>query len=703
MLTFLSMWRSSLLLVGLSSLLHAAAPAKGTEILWDRYGIPHIFAPDHASLFHAYGYAQMEAHAELLVRLYAQSRGRGAEYYGNLQSSVREGGESYLDTDRWVRVNGLPERAKQWAAQQTPEFRPLLEAFATGLNAWATKHRASLSAKAQAVLPLTVEDVLAHSLRVIHYDWMVSRGKVDQMVKLGTAGEVHGSNGWAIAPSKSASGNAMLLSNSHLPWGDMHTYFEVHLQAPGVSSSGAVWVGFPTLRLCFNDRLGWAQTTNAVDGADLYRLTLRGEGYVLDGKVLPFERAQQVIKVKGAPDVPVEIRRTVHGPVVVDRNGVTAALRVSALDRPRMLEQIWRMGLAQNLQEFEQAMRMVHLPLFNTMYADRDGHILYLYNGAVPQRARGDRKFWAGMVPGDDSSLIWQQLHPYEDLPRVVDPPGGFVQNCNDPPWTAAYPMLLDSSKFAPYMAALSGMGPRAQRSTRILSEAKKMTFDDLRAAKLSTRVEMADHFVDALVAASQQHGTERAKKAADILAQWDRQSEAASDGAFLFYRFLQQVGTNFGAAGGYAVKADDRQPLTTPRGFADPARAAAVLDQVAAKLESDYGSMHVKWGDVIRLRRGTVDLPANGAPSMMGSIRTINPGPFAGGKAEAVHGDTYAAIVEFGPTVRAEALLTYGNWSRPGSKHVSDQLPLVAQKVMRPVWRTRKEIEANLESRLVF
>ena len=130
---------------------------------------------------------------------------------------------------------------------------------------------------------------------------------------------------------------------------------------------------------------------------------------------------------------------------------------------------------------------------------------------------------------------------------------------------------------------------------------------------------------------------------------------------------------------------------------------AEKVAHEVAAKLESEYGSLHVKWGDVIRLRRATLDLPANGAPSLMGSIRTINPGPFAGGKAEAVHGDTYAAIVEFGPTVRAEALLSYGNWSRAGSKHVEDQLPLVAKKVMRPVWRTRQEIEANLESRLVF
>src|SRR6202040_99299 len=94
----------------------AGVPAKGTEILWDHAGIPHIFAPDHSSLFYAYGYAQMEAHAELLLRLYTQARGRGAEFYG----------EAYLESDRWVRTNGIPARAKVWATQQSPEFAPLL-------------------------------------------------------------------------------------------------------------------------------------------------------------------------------------------------------------------------------------------------------------------------------------------------------------------------------------------------------------------------------------------------------------------------------------------------------------------------------------------------------------------------------------------------------------------------------------------------
>ena len=125
---------------GLGAPAAAAVPTKGTEILWDKYGIPHITAADHQSLFYAYGYAQMEAHSELLLRLYAQARGRGAEFYG----------DAYLEADRWVRTNGIPATAKQWATGQSAEFAPLVSAFVAGLTAWATEHKAELSPAAKA-------------------------------------------------------------------------------------------------------------------------------------------------------------------------------------------------------------------------------------------------------------------------------------------------------------------------------------------------------------------------------------------------------------------------------------------------------------------------------------------------------------------------------------------------------------------------
>src|SRR5262245_24459137 len=512
----------------------AAVPTKGTEILWDKYGIPHITAADHQSLFYAYGYAQMEAHSELLLRLYAQARGRGAEFYG----------DAYLEADRWVRTNGIPATAKKWAAGQSAEFGPLITAFVAGLNAWAAEHKAAMSAPATAVLPISVEDVYAHCLRVIHYDWIVSPSKLDTRLRRANV-ESHGSNEWAIAPSHSASGKAMLLSNSHLEWGDMHTYFEVQLTAPGVTSYGAVWVGFPVLRQCFNDYLGWTQTTNNPSESDLYRLTLKDGGYVLDGQVRQFEVSNEKIKVKLADgslrEEPLSIRRTVHGPVVAERNGMTIAMRVDEIDRPRLFEQFWRMGLAHNLDEWQTAMRMQHLPLFNTAYADRDGHIAYVYNATLPVHPSGDYRFWQSVVPGDRSDLIATDIVPYDQIPKVIDPPTGWVQNSNDMPWTSVYPMQLDSTKFAPGFAAPMGITQRAQRGIRILSgfAGKKMTFADVKAGKLSTRLETADQFVDDLVGTARAVGTERAKRAADVLEHWDRQAETTSTGTMLFYQFM--------------------------------------------------------------------------------------------------------------------------------------------------------------------
>ena len=673
-----------------------AASATATEILWDRYGVPHIFAPDHGALFKAYGYAQMEAHAELLVRLYAQARGRAAEYYG----------PEYLASDKWVRTNGLPDTAKQWAKGQSADFAPLIESFAKGLNQWADEHRTELSASAQAVLPLTPEDVYAHGLRVIHYDWVVSPTRLENRLKR-WEDEVHGSNEWAVAASRSASGKALLMSNSHLQWGDVHTYFEVQLTAPGVTSYGAVWVGFPVLRQCFTEYVGWTQTTNNPAESDLYGIVEKDGGYVLDGQVKPFDTHTETLKIKQADgslkEEPLTIRRTVHGPIVAERKGLPIAMRVAALDRPKMFEQFWRMGLAKNFQEWETAMRLQQLPIFNTAYADRDGHIAYVYNSTLWKHATGDYRFWQGVVPGDKSELIGTEIVPYDEIPKVADPSTGWVQNSNDMPWTSVYPMVLDSTKFAPGFAAPQGITQRAQRGIRILSTLpEKISFEDIRKGKLDTHVETADQFVDEIVATAKARGTPAAKRAADVLATWDRQAEVDSVGMLVFYKFMTAAGPSFGDIGGFKVPTDDRRPLDTPRGFKDPARAMATLDEVATAIEKEYGTLAVKWGDVLRFRRGNTDVPGNGAPSSLGAIRTINVGSFKDGKVEAISGDTFYGVIEFSTPQRGEVLLNYGNWSKKGSKHIDDQLPLASKKQLRPMWRDRKDIEANLESRKV-
>src|SRR5262249_41925109 len=139
----------------------AIAPSH-TEILWDTWGVPHIFAKDDKSLFRAFGYAQMQSHGDLILRLYGQARGRGAEYWG----------EKYLEADRWARLNGIYPRARQWHQEQSPEFRGYLDAFAEGMNEYAREHKDKIADEVEVVLPVSAVDVLAHAQRVIHFSFV---------------------------------------------------------------------------------------------------------------------------------------------------------------------------------------------------------------------------------------------------------------------------------------------------------------------------------------------------------------------------------------------------------------------------------------------------------------------------------------------------------------------------------------------------
>ncbi len=267
-----------------------------------------------------------------------------------------------------------------------------------------------------------------------------------------------GSNTWAVGPPRSASGKSMLIINPHLAWGDtFYRYMEVHLVGPGYDLYGAPQIGFPTPVVGFNRRTGWGRTVNTIDTVDFYRLTVKGDQYEFDGKLRPFEHASKVLKIK-QPDgsyteEKLEIRRSVQGPVVFDEKGMVVAMRVAGLDRPKMLEQWFRMGEAKNLEEFKSALKMMAVPMWNANYADADGHIMMVFDGLVPKRSTGDVKYWAGVVPGNTSKTMWTEYLSYDELPKSLDPPSGFNQNVNEPPWFMTMPML-DASKYPAYLSS---------------------------------------------------------------------------------------------------------------------------------------------------------------------------------------------------------------------------------------------------------
>ncbi|MBW4575241.1 MAG: acylase [Aphanothece sp. CMT-3BRIN-NPC111] len=663
---------------------------KSTELLWDTYGVPHIYGKDAKSLFQAFGWAQMQSHGNLLLRLYGQARGRAAEYWG----------KDYLESDRWVRTMGVPTRAQEWYKAQSPSFRSYLDAFAVGINSYAQEHKDLIDDEVEAVLPVTPVDILAHFQRVLNFTFVVDPERV-----AGINNEDHsaGSNAWAIAPSHSASGKAMLLANPHLPWSDLYLWYEAQLTAPEIDAYGAALVGLPVLEIAFNNSLGWTHTVNTHDGWDAYELKLANGGYRWDGQIRAFETENQVLKVKQDDGIlrsePLVVRRSVHGPVVQEKDGKAIAIRVVGLNQPGGLEQWWDMGRANNFTQFESALKRLQIPMFTVMYADREGRIMHLFNGQVPVRSQGDFKYWTGIIPGDTSATLWTKTHPYNDLPRVIDPSSGWLQNANDAPWTTTFPIALNPDDYPPYMAPRGSMYFRAQRSARMLFEDKNISFDELVKYKHSTRMELADRLLDDLIPAARKQGTGLARQAADVLDKWDRNADADSRGAVLFAAWIQELNPDTL----FATPWSKDSPLNTPDGLADPASAVKALEAAASKVKAAYGALDVPWGKVFRLQYAGVDLPANGANDPLGVFSNLWFVPTEDGRFQTIGGDSYIAAIEFSNPVKAKVLTSYGNSTQPNSPHKTDQLDMFARKELRSVWRSRKEIEAHLASRQVF
>ena len=670
----------------------AAAPAPHGEVIFDTFGVPHVYGKDEASVFYGFGYATAANHGNLVLKLYGEARGRAAEYWG----------DSEVESDKWVIANGVYERATAWYKAEPAQFRADLDAFAAGMNAYAKAHPDKIDPAIARVLPISGVDVMAHAHRLMNYIYVAPMGAA-----LGNAEA--GSNAWAVMPKKSASGNTLLLANPHLPWAPSYfTYFEVDLNGPGFHLYGATQVGLPVLRFAFNDRMGFTNTVNGIAGSTLYELKLADGGYVYDGKVLPFKTATKTFKVRQADGSlkteALELRESVQGPVFARKDGKTVAVRVAGLDRHGGLREYWDMGRSKSFAELQTILARLDVPTFNIVYADKEGHIEYLDNGILPKHDQGDLKYWKGLVPGDTSKTLWTATHPYADLPKVIDPPSGYVQNTNDPPWVATYPQVIHYKDFPPYVAANGPMSLRAQQSSHLMADPPKISYEDFVARKHSTHVLMADRVLDDLVAAAAADPDAQVQQAAALLKAWNRQVEADSRAALLFETWARRFsGPNFQSDANFKVRWSPDQPISTPSGLKDPAQAVAMLKDAIAETKTLYGAVDRPFGEVSRFALSGIDLPGNGGFGNEGVFRVITWGAMANGVRTPQHGETWVSLVEFSTPIKAMGLMSYGSSTQPGSPHRGDQLKYLSEKTLRTFWTTRAEVEKHVESKTTY
>jgi penicillin amidase len=339
----------------------------------------------------------------------------------------------------------------------------------------------------------------------------------------------------------------MLFINPHQPFFGMSQYYEAHLHSEeGLNFSGLTKFGFPFLYIGHNEVLGWSLTNNYPDLEDVYVEKFDDPShpmaYRYGDRYRQANQWNEVLRIKtpgGMVEKTFRFRGTHHGPILAVRDGNPLAVKLAKLGEGGWLDEWYAMSKARSFEEFKKALARGNQVYDNVVYADRDGNIFYLHDGAVPRRSM---KFdWSKPVDGSDPETEWQGYHKMDELPQVTNPGSGFVQNCNSTPLETSTQDNPDRARFPKYMLDGETDNGRAQISRRILSSKSKFTFDEFARAAFDTTVIRAESEIPALVELWERLKREDAARAEKIrgpvaeLKGWDHISTVKSVAMTLF------------------------------------------------------------------------------------------------------------------------------------------------------------------------
>jgi len=671
--------------------------ARRVEVRRTAFGVPHIKAEDLRAAAYALAYVQLEDHGPRVAIGLLRARGEMGRWFG------RDSMESDFSAKRDYAL------AVEHYAQIDQPTRDVYEGFAAGVNRYIALHPEEFPPELAPnftgydVAARDVSSASATQARRFLARFEPARQRGRDSVPSASEGDVieEGSNAWAFAPSRTKSGRAILLRNPHLSW--TAGYYEAHVTVPGVLDFyGDFRIGGPFGVIGgFNRHLGWATTNNAPDLDEIYALNVDPalpDHFLFNGTSLSVQRELVTVAFRNGPGVSTETRevwRTPLGPVIHRDSGKVYVLRAAAEGEYRAGEQFLRMMRAQSLAEWKEAMRVRARVNSNFTYADRAGNIFYVWNAsipALPHPSGGDTT----AVPARGMDEVWTRYVPFDSLPQLLNPRGGYVRNENDPPYHTNLRQVLDRSRYpANFPEPLLRL--RSQLSLALIDPPKKVSLEDVVALKHSYRMLLADRVKDDLVAAVRASApSPQVTEAITLLTRWDNTAGHTSRGAVLFEIWWRKYIEGTDADTMYAQPWTVEAAATTPRGLKNAARAAEAFAWAVEETTRRHGRHDVAWGEVHRVRIGTVDVPVGGCGGALGCFRVLNFRTDPDGKRSVVGGDGWVIAVEFTDTPRAYSVLAYGESAKENSPHHADQAEMFARGEMKRVAFTERDIEAQ-------
>jgi penicillin amidase/acyl-homoserine-lactone acylase len=667
------------------------AKAYDARIRRDEFGIPHILGKRDADAAFGLAYAHAEDDFPTLQQVTLAVRGQLAATEGR-KAAVTDYLVHLLRV--WETVNAGYER------DLPPDVRAVIEAYADGINYYAALHPDEVTL---GLLPVTGRDIAAGFVFKTPFFYgldkallnLTAPGGGQSLAKSGnaaflpsTATEEIGSNGVAVGPSRTTDGATRLLVNSHQPYSGPVAWYEAVVQSgEGWHVAGGFFPGTPFMLHGHNENLGWANTVDAPRLWDIYALKLNPANenqYLLDGAWKDFEVADAALRVKILGPLVWTVHRPVlwsaHGPVLKTDHG-SFAIRYAGIGEDRQVLQYYRLDKARDLTEWKAALALQALPSINYIYADRAGNIGYVYNGLFPVRAQ-NTDIWH-TEPGDRSDLIWHSYQPFDKVPQLWNPPSGFVFNSNNTPFQATAPQDdLKPENYPANMGIQTNMTNRAWRALETFGSQPKIDDAQFRADKFdlaySTRSEIAALMTE--IAALDAGADADTKAAQDLLARWDRSTDTANRAAALAILTARPV---------IEARAAGHDHPSLPES----------LHAAITTLKTHFGRIDPPWGDVNRIRRGTIDRAIDGGPDIFRAVYgTLQPD----GTLTANTGDTLIMFVTWDRdgTLHSDSISQFGAASsRPDSPHYADQTALFTQMRTKPVLFTEAELAGHIKA----
>jgi acyl-homoserine-lactone acylase len=690
---------------------HWQQQARNITITRDDWGIAHVHGKTDADAVFGMIYAQAEDDFNRVETNYINAMGRLAEAEG----------ESKIYQDLRMKLFIDPEAMKKEYAESPDWLKKLMIAFADGLNYYLSKHpdvKPRVITRFEPWMALTftegsiggdIERVNLAQLEAF-YSKTAAAGQPSSGDN-GETEEPRGSNGVAIAPSNTAAHDSLLLINPHTSF-----FFRSELQMvsdEGLDAYGAVTWGQFFVYQGFNDRAGWMHTSSGVNAITEYLETVEKKGDRFYYKYGNEERPLTVQEItipyrtaRGMAEKKFTVYRTHHGPIVREQDGKWISIRL--MQEPvKALTQSYTRTKAKDYKSFRQTMELHTNSSNNTIFADADGDIAYFHANFIPTR---DPAFdWTRPVDGSNPATEWHELLSVDATPHLLNPKSGWLYNSNNWPWSAAGPSSPKKEDFPVYVET-GGETARGLHAIKVLQDTKDFTISSLIAAAYDSYLTWFEKPVPVLLKAWDTKSDSPLKsRLADQIAllrnwnlRWSVDSVPTSLAIFWGDNLRERVGTEAKNANMYLS-----DYICTK---ASPELLLQSLASASDKLAVDFGAWKTPWGEINRFQRLTGDIvqpfsdagpsiPVGFTSAVWGSLASFGARAYPGTKKwYGTSGNSFVAVVEFGPKVSARAVTAGGESGHPASPHFNDEAQRYSTGKLREVYFYPSQLQGHTE-----